>query len=79
LAKDIKKPARILLMDPAGQLFVQNELDDADVVQLHRDTFAEPDKRGGRPGMRGEAGAPAGRDQRAPGGFQPGFGRGSER
>ena len=44
LAKDVKKPARTLLMDQAGQLFVQNEIDDLEVVQTHRDTFADPDK-----------------------------------
>jgi hypothetical protein len=76
LAKDVKKPARVLLMDPAGQLFVQNEVDDEEVVQLHRDTFADPDKRGGRPGARGEPGPPTGRDPRGAGGFQQGFGRG---
>jgi hypothetical protein len=30
-------------MDPAGQLFVQNEVDDLEVVTLHQDTFAKPD------------------------------------
>jgi hypothetical protein len=73
LTKDIKKPARVLLMDPAGQLFVQNEVDDADAVQLHRDIFAEPDKKSGRPGG---TYAPGGRENpRVPGGFQQGFGR----
>ena len=56
LAKDVKEPARVLLMDQAGQLFVQNEIDDADAVQLHRDIFADEkdNKRGGRPNARGE-------------------------
>ena len=36
-----KRPARVLLMDPAGQLFVQNELDDSDAVEAHRMTFAK--------------------------------------
>jgi hypothetical protein len=73
LAKDVKEPARVLLMDQAGQLFVQSEVADADAVQLHRDIFAEPDKqRGGRLGGRGEAGGREG--PRAPGGFQQGPG-----
>jgi hypothetical protein len=79
LAKDIKEPARVLLMDQAGQLFVQNEVDDADVVQLHHDIFTEDkdNKRGGRPGVRGEMGGREG--ARAPGGFQQGPGGGRER
>jgi hypothetical protein len=60
LAKDFKEPARVLLMDPAGQLFVQNETDDADAVQLHRDIFADSEKRGTRPG--GREPAPGGRE-----------------
>jgi hypothetical protein len=73
-SKDLKRPARVLLMDPAGQLFVQNEVADTDAVQFHRDTFAEPDKqRGGRPGPT----APGGREgPRGAAGFQQGFGRG---
>jgi hypothetical protein len=81
LAKDVKKPARTLLMDQAGQLFVQNEIDDAGAVQLHRDIFSDPDKtpRGTRPGARGEA-APGGRGEpRAGNGFSQGFGGGRER
>jgi hypothetical protein len=74
-SKDLKRPARVLLMDPAGQLFVQNEVDDQNVVQLHRDTFADPDKKGSRSSGRGEPAAPPGREgPRAPGGFQQGFG-----
>jgi hypothetical protein len=71
LAKDVKKPARVLLMDQAGQLFVQNETDDADAVQLHRDIFADADKQ-----QRGRPGAPTGgrENPRGPGGSQPGFG-----
>jgi hypothetical protein len=71
LAKDIKKPARVLLMDQAGQLFVQNETDDANAVELHRDLFTDADKQPrGRPGA-----APSGRENpRGPSGFQPGFG-----
>lgn len=77
LAKDVKEPARVLLMDQAGQLFVQSETDDADAVQLHRDIFADEkdNKRGGRPNARGEV--PGGQGFRpGAGGFQPGAGRG---
>ncbi|HEY2415502.1 MAG TPA: hypothetical protein VGI40_24885 [Pirellulaceae bacterium] len=75
LAKDLKKPARVLLMDPAGQLFVQNEVDDQDAVQLHRDIFSDADKKGTRTGGRGEPAPPGREGPRSPGGFQQGFGR----
>jgi hypothetical protein len=45
LSRDHKTPARVLLMDPAGQLFVRNELDDLPAVERHRLTFQEPDRR----------------------------------
>ena len=62
LTRDSETEARVLLMDPAGQLFVQKESDDADAIERHRAIFAEPDKdspygapggRGGYPGPRG--------------------------
>jgi len=55
LTRDQQRPARVLLMGPAGQLFVQNELDDADAIEMHKQTFTEEPPDGaagfmGRPG-----------------------------
>ena len=41
LTRDESRPARVLLMGPAGQLFVQDEVSDAEVVEAHRATFAK--------------------------------------
>jgi hypothetical protein len=60
--RDLKREARVLLMDPAGQLFVQKESDDSNAVERHRAIFAEPDEndpsgmRGGRGGYPGDRG-----------------------
>jgi hypothetical protein len=35
------RPARVLLMGPAGQLFVQDELEDADAIEMHEAAFSE--------------------------------------
>lgn len=48
LARDVNAPARALLMGPAGDLYVRNELDDKPMVEYYRLLFAEPDKRRGR-------------------------------
>jgi hypothetical protein len=65
--KDVR-PARVLLMGPAGQLFVKDEIGDAEVVATHRATFAKEPPGGaggymgeGGYGGRGEAGAYGGR------------------
>src|SRR5262249_28425975 len=39
LAKDMTVPSRILLMGPAGELYIHNETDDKPYVENHRITF----------------------------------------
>ncbi len=62
LSRDATRPARVLLMGPAGQLFVQDEISDSEVVETHRATFAkEPPGGGGFDGgyYGGRGGGPA--------------------
>jgi hypothetical protein len=66
LGKDTTAPARVLLMGPAGELYVRNEADDKQQVEYHR-MIMEADKRRGT----GEGGYPGG----YPGGYGEG-GRG---
>jgi hypothetical protein len=49
LAKDNNAPARVLLMDPAGELHIRRELDDKPAVSYHRLLF-QKDRRRGRGG-----------------------------
>jgi hypothetical protein len=49
LAKDNNAPARVLLMDPAGELHIRRELDDKPAVSYHRLLF-QKDRRRGRDG-----------------------------
>jgi hypothetical protein len=61
LSRDVETEARVLLMGPAGQLFVQKETDDAQAVERHRAIFEESDAnapgfRGGYPGRGGYQG-----------------------
>lgn len=56
LTRDINKPGSVLLMDPSGQLFVQREPDDVDMVELHRAIFAEPEQNAPAGGYGGERG-----------------------
>lgn len=65
LTKDISAPARVLLMDAAGELSIRNELDDSTTVQQLRFLFTEDKRRG-----RLEEGAMPG----GPGGFRGGRG-----
>lgn len=65
LARDINAPSRILLMGPAGQLYIRNDTDDKPVVENHRTIFAKPDKHatgpegpGGPPGSNRPKGGP---------------------
>ncbi len=53
VGKDLQVPARVLLMDPTGQLYVRNELDDHFAVELHRAIFTEDKKKKGREGEMG--------------------------
>jgi hypothetical protein len=39
LRGDMQVPGRVLLMDPAGELYIRRELDDQSAVQLHKDVF----------------------------------------
>jgi hypothetical protein len=72
LGKDTTAPARVLLMGPAGELFIRNELDDAAAVAAH-DAIMEADDRRKRSG--GEGGAYPG-GYGGPGGGYGGYGGG---
>jgi hypothetical protein len=76
LTREDSRPARVLLMGPAGQLFVQDEISDLEVVETHRSTFAKepPDGTGG---FRGEGGY--GRPEGPGGGYGGYGGRGAGR
>jgi hypothetical protein len=58
LTRKDSRPARVLLMGPAGQLFIQDEIRDAEVVANHEATFAKepPGGGGGFMGGRGFGG-----------------------
>ena len=60
LTRDVSRPARVLLMGPAGQLFVQDEVSDAEVVETHRATFAKEAPGGGGFEGGGYRGGPGG-------------------
>jgi hypothetical protein len=47
LTRDESRPARVLLMGPGGQLFVQDQTTDAEVVEAHRAAFAKEAPGGG--------------------------------
>lgn len=55
LTRKDSRPARVLLMGPAGQLFVQDEISDSEIVETHRATFAK-EPPGGATGFPGEGG-----------------------
>ncbi|HEY3394408.1 MAG TPA: hypothetical protein VGK58_16965, partial [Lacipirellulaceae bacterium] len=72
--KDATAPARVLIMDPAGELHIRSEMDDKDAVTNHKLIFEE-DKRRGREGEMGSPyGPPRGGVYGPPGGDR---GRGS--
>jgi hypothetical protein len=64
------RPSRVLLMGPAGELYVRNELDDKQAVDYHTALF-DPKRRTGMPGAQGMYQGGYGR-----GGEQGGYGRG---
>jgi hypothetical protein len=68
LGKDTTAPARVLLMGPAGELYIRNELDDAQTVATHN-AIMEADDRRKRDGGQGGA---------YPSGGYGGYGRGGE-
>ena len=45
LTPGMSVPARILLMGPAGQLYIRNELEDEPFVEHHRLLFAKPNRK----------------------------------
>ena len=45
LAKDYTSPGRVLLMGPAGELYVRNEVDDKQAVEYHDFVYDPDDKR----------------------------------
>ncbi len=47
LGRDMTVPARILVMGPAGQFYIRNEIDDRPLVDYHRLLFEKPDKHRG--------------------------------
>lgn len=55
LTREVSRPAQVLLLGPAGQLFVQDEISDAETVEMHKATFAKEPAGGGR-GFMGEGG-----------------------
>jgi hypothetical protein len=55
LTREAQRPARVLLMGPAGQLFVQDELADADAIEMHKAAFSE-DPSGTAAGFMGREG-----------------------
>lgn len=73
-SKDLTSPGRVLLMGPAGDLYIRNELDDKEAVEYHRMLFEVDKKRagfeGGPGGEFGPGGPGAGR--RPPTGRGPG-------
>ncbi len=59
LSRDITAPSRILVMGPAGELYIRNELDDKPYVESHRMIFENlNDKNGSALGPEGPGGAP---------------------
>jgi hypothetical protein len=51
LSRDYKAPARVLLMDPSGELSIRKELDDSTSVEYLRMLFSKDKKRVGDEGM----------------------------
>jgi len=50
LTKELTVPSRVLLMNSTGSLYIRDELQDADAVERHRQTFAKEGlQRGGYP------------------------------
>jgi hypothetical protein len=66
LTRDMQAPARALLLGPAGDLYIQTEMDDAETVRIHKAMFAKPDKKRSREGdmYRGGEGGRGGRGGR---------------
>lgn len=52
LTRDFSAPSRILLMGPAGQLYIRNEVDDEPFVEQHRLLFEKTNSKSPGPGGR---------------------------
>ena len=65
LTRDMTVPARILLMGPAGELYIRNEIDDKPIVDYHRMLFEKPSNKHLGPGG-GPEGSPGGYGRRRP-------------
>ena len=64
LVRDLTVPSRILMMGPAGEMYIRSELDDKAYVQNFHAIFDEPAHGApGVPGMEGP-GVPGGRGGR---------------
>jgi hypothetical protein len=51
LSRELTVPSRVLLMDSTGGLHIRNEIEDAEDIEKHRQTFAKEERqRGGYPG-----------------------------
>jgi hypothetical protein len=50
LGKDATAPARVLLMDAAGELHIRSEIDDKPAIDYHKLIFEKPKNRDGREG-----------------------------
>jgi hypothetical protein len=69
LAKDYTSPGRVLVMGPAGELYIRNELDDKQAVEYHELVYDPDDKRKNQPGLEGPQGfGPGSRGGRGPAG-----------
>ena len=70
LSKDMTVPVRVLIMGPAGELYIRNEIDDKPVAEYHHQIFTKPDPKHPGPGGPGGPGAEGpggpGRPQRQP-------------
>jgi hypothetical protein len=66
-ARDMNYPARILVMGPAGELYIRNELEDKSYVENHRAIFEKVPTGPGGPEVPGGPGrGPAGGARRTP-------------
>jgi hypothetical protein len=48
LTRDLTVPVRIVVMGPAGELYIRNETDDKPLVEYHRALFDNPNEKKGR-------------------------------
>jgi hypothetical protein len=68
-------PSRVLLMGPAGEMYVRNEIDDKPAVDYHKAVF-DPKRRNAMPGAEGMYGRGGYGDEGGRGGYGGGYGSG---